>query len=131
MELKPLTCDKCGGQIDRVTLTCKMCGTQYVLDENMRPVRLEISKCKLVTVGSCVAIPGYSLADNPEECTEFALRELASRMAEKLIPLMELQSMYEPKYNEYVTYARLRVAESRSGFTYNQVEGRSLSDAIR
>jgi hypothetical protein len=48
--------------------------------------------------------------DHPEECSEYALRELASRMAEKLIPLMELQSMYEPKYNEYVTYARLRVA---------------------
>jgi len=125
MELKPLICDKCGGQIDRVTLTCKMCGTQYVLDENMKPVRLEVSECRLVTIGSCVAIPKYSLADHPEECTEYTLRELASKMAEKILPLMELQSMYDPKYNEYVTYARLRVAEPKASIPYNLINGGS------
>jgi hypothetical protein len=107
-----------------------MCGTQYVLDENMRPVRLEVTQCKLVTIGSSVTIPGYSLMDHPKECTEYTLREMAVSMAEKLLPLMEFQTMYEPMHNEYVTYARLRVAEPKAGFTYNQVEGRSLSDVI-
>lgn len=132
MELKPLTCDKCGGQIDRVTLTCKMCGTQYVLDENMRPVRLEVSECRLVTIGSSIAVPSYSLSAHPEECSELVLKELASKMAEKLLPLMEFQSTYDMQYNQYVTYARLRVAEPKVRIPYDLVAGEwRTNDVIR
>ena len=41
---------------------------------------------------------------------EKTLKEMASHMAEKLLPFIEYQTEFDPTYNEYVTHGRLRVA---------------------
>lgn len=117
-KLEKLQCTSCGGRIDRVTLTCQMCGMQYRLNEDMQPVRVEVSHCKLVNLGTSMAVPAYVLkGENTEDLMKYTLSELAHNMAEKILPLMEFQTEYRPEYAEYVTYARMRVAEPNHNYT--------------
>lgn len=47
-ELIPLTCECCGGPVDRATLTCPYCGTQYRRNTNL--VEREVY-CRIETPG--------------------------------------------------------------------------------
>lgn len=117
-KLEKLQCTSCGGHIDRVTLTCQMCGMQYRLDDTMQPIRLEVSHCKLVNLGTSMAVPAYVLmGKNTEDIMKYTLTELAHNMAEKILPLMEFQTEFDVAHNDYVTYARMRVAEPNHNYT--------------
>ena len=110
-ELQPLICKCCCGQIDRTTLVCKSCGTAYRLDDNMQPVKLEITHFELETIGSCVSLPKEFLIHMGEDkAMEYTLQEMAHQMAKKIIPLIEIQNMFDMARQEYTTYGRLRVA---------------------
>ncbi len=117
-KLEKLQCTSCGGRIDRLTLTCQMCGMQYRLDEEDRPIRLEVSHLNFVNLGTSMRVPAYALkSENTEDIMKYTLTELAHNMAEKILPLMEFQTEFDIAHQDYVTYARLRVAEPNSHYT--------------
>ena len=112
--LTALVCEQCGGHIDQYTLTCKMCGCSYMLDQYMQPIRIETSHLQFETVSGCVSVPEYVLTSyghDVTKATEFILHDMASRMAEKILPLIEWQTEYNPRTMEYITHGRIRVAK--------------------
>lgn len=112
MELKALICTCCGGQIDRPTLTCKMCGTAFMLDKNDAPAPIEIKLTRenVHTLACAEYIPREMLVrDDAEEYTEYVLRKMARSIADKLLPYIEHESIYDPKTQTVNTYGRLRV----------------------
>lgn len=109
-ELKPMICECCGGHIDRVSLTCKMCGTPYRLDEECKPIRVVQYDSKIETISGCIRLPSYMVVSNPEEAMRFSLNQLAEKMVEKMMPLLEYEQSYDHRSMEYVTYGRIRVA---------------------
>lgn len=110
MELKALICSCCGGQIDRESLTCKMCGTAFVLDKNDAPVEIELTRANVHTLACAQYIPREMLNKNErEEYERFVLRKMADELARKLIPYIERESVYDPKTDTINTYGRLRV----------------------
>jgi hypothetical protein len=110
-KLTALICNSCGGQIDRNTLTCTSCGTQYKYDDNGRLITVIEYNRRVVYLNGSFAIPSYFVANNPEEAMEISLHELAKIMAEKIMPLMELQTRYDPMNQQYITDVRVGVAE--------------------
>ena len=110
-KLTALICKGCGGQIDRDTLTCASCGTQYKYDDDGRLVTVIQYDRRVVYLHGSFAIPSYFVAHNPEEAMEISLHELAKTMAEKIMPLMELQTRYEPMTQQYITEARVGIAD--------------------
>ena len=53
-----------------------------------------------------------------EQMAEMTLKQMAESMAPRLLPFMEFQSMFDPRYNTINTVGRIRVAEpivSRNG----------------
>ena len=109
-ELKPMICECCGGHIDRASLICKMCGTPYMLDGECKPIRIMQYDAKLETLSGAIRIPSYMITNNPEDAMRFSLNQLAEKMVEKLMPLLEYEQMYDPRSMEYITYGRIRVA---------------------
>lgn len=107
-----LQCPNCGGHIDRETLTCNSCGLKFEW-RGGQLVRMEVSNVPLVYIGEGIAIPGFYIKSHPEEASECALNELASRLAKKLLPLLEYQAHYEPIHNDYVIFARTRVEQPK------------------
>ena len=110
--LRKLQCDSCAGIIDGATLTCKSCGMQYMLKEDMSLTRVVSSNLKWATISGMVAIPSYVLFELGEKtAAEMTLKEMAESLAPRLLPFMEFQSAFDPAYNSTVTYGRIRVAE--------------------
>ena len=124
MGIKKLECITCGGIIDGVTLTCRSCGMQYMLDDNFELKVLQ-SHLKWVTIDGMVAVPGYILDDiGRETASEMILTDMAKSMAMKLLPFMEFRSMLNPCDQTIRTHGRIRVAEpvvTRFGNTYMEM----------
>lgn len=110
-KLELMQCKTCGGHIDRATLTCQSCGAMYRLDEDHMPVRLEVSQMRIETFVGEVIVPNEAVyLLGTEKACEMSLKEMAKRMAEKILPMIEYHTEYDIEHCEYVTYGRLRVA---------------------
>ena len=112
-ELIPLQCPNCTGHVDPITLTCQSCGLHFKMKSDGTLVKVEVSDIKWIPIGECITIPGFYVEENPEQAMEMGLHQLAEKMAERILPLMEFQAMYDMKYNDYVIYSRLRVEEPK------------------
>ena len=111
MKLELLQCKTCGGHIDRDTLTCNHCGAMYRLNDDNIPVRIEVSQMRIETLVGSVITPHeafYALGE--KDACEMTLKEMASRMAEKILPFIDYHMEFDPHLNQYVTHGRLRVA---------------------
>jgi hypothetical protein len=92
-----------------------MCGTSYYLDEEHNPIRIESWNGNIKTVSCETRMPGeYVLLGDAEHAAEYTLHEIAHRMAERLVPFIEYEQTYDPRCMEYITRARLRVADPYS-----------------
>ena len=110
-KLELLQCKTCGGHIDRDTLTCNSCGSIYRLNDDFQPVRIEVGNMKVETLTGRAITPReaiYVLGE--EKACEMTLKEMATNMAEKLLPFIEYHTEFDPAVNEYITHGRLRVA---------------------
>lgn len=107
-DLKPLTCVNCGGKINEATMTCQFCGTEYQYD-NQHRIRLVHSIMKFETLEGMIMLPSFFVHDKPEQAMEMGLHEMAEKMVEKIMPLIEYRQAYDPRYNEYRMYGRVRV----------------------
>ena len=111
-KLQKLQCEQCAGKIDGATLTCQSCGMQYRLNEDFTLCRMEVYHGRFTSIGGNIAIPAYVISElGPEVASEMTLRQMAETMAEKILPFMEFQTMFDPCHAELQTYARVRVAE--------------------
>ena len=111
-KLHALICTGCGGQIDRDTLTCKSCGTQYKYDQDGRLITVEQFDRKTVYINGSIAVPAYIVQKDPQMAMEMTLQEIAQEMVKKIMPLIEWQTRFEPRTMEYITHARVGVAET-------------------
>ena len=110
--MQKLQCEQCGGRIDGITLTCQSCGMQYRLNEDFTLGRVEVFQGKFTTIGGSIVIPAFVLSQmGAETFSEMTLSKMAEAMAKKILPFMEFQTMFDPRYAELQTYYRARVAE--------------------
>lgn len=119
-KLQPLKCDGCGGLIDRHTMVCQMCGTAYKFDyeeTDPKPIRISEFQHRMEVRQGLVIVPEFYMKEDPEKCMEYALKDMAKQMAEKLLPFIEYKQEYEPRSQEYHVYGRLMVADLRSPST--------------
>lgn len=116
-KLQPLRCESCGGLIDRSTMVCQMCGTAYKFDydeTDVRPIRISEFQHRMEVRQGTVIVPEYFMNTDPEKCMEYALREMAKQMAEKLLPFIEYRQEYNPRLCEYEIQGRLMVADMKT-----------------
>lgn len=107
IELKALVCECCGGQIDRRTMRCKYCGTEYyVKDENVFRVETYNAPVKEMMAG--MSIPREAVLNYGDEYRKFVLEKLSRKLADEMLDCMQVHSGYDPLTQEYVVKARVK-----------------------
>lgn len=114
-KLQALVCTECGGHIDRETMTCRYCGIQYKLDQDMMPIVVSRFDPHMETLKARIIIPDYVVKSEMNrgadmtKLTEYAVKELSRKLAEAIVPFMEVRTDYEPRNNNYEFSTRIRV----------------------
>ena len=123
MTLKPLICPNCAGHVDRMTLTCTMCGLQFQMDSQEHLVVYQFERSRMRTLAGQVITEPYYLKDTDDESKEYIteqiIKEMAHKMAIQMLPLIEFQTEYNPDFGTFVTYGRIRIAEPEMSFKPN------------
>ena len=111
---KGYRCANCGNMLpisrDGI-MTCPSCGSQYKEEDGMlAPVRVEHIPFESTTIAGRIVIDPYLFYNNPEAAFEVSLKRMAQMMAEKIMPLVELETHYDIATLRHELYGRLRVA---------------------
>ena len=110
--MEKLICTCCGGKINRDTLTCEYCGTQYKKDVDNTYVRIETHKQPLREFAV-----EYRIIDEmfrelpPAKVSELAMKEIALSIAEIITPFCQYRVQHDIAYNTTRVQARLKVIE--------------------
>ena len=110
--LEPLICPQCGGQIDRATMTCKHCETQFKRQEEV--IRIITERPGEHTLSASAAIPNHLIYTlGAEKASELALTEIAKKMAKCIMPFISVKTSAEDIWMEDTTLirGRLRVCD--------------------
>lgn len=110
MELKPLICPQCGGEINRARMICEYCGTTFAEENNV--VKIVAYHPGVHTLGAVVDIPQEWALKNPTEAAEFAIREMAKKFAAGIAQFMDVRTMDDPVTLSVRFGGKLRVLES-------------------
>ena len=110
-DLIPLQCPNCAGRVDKATLTCNSCGLQFKMKPDGTLMRVDVFSHKFIPIGAAISMPAFYVKNNPEEAMKYTLNEMARKLAENILPLMEFRQEYNREYDDYVTYGRIRVEE--------------------
>ena len=120
--LQKLQCDNCGGRIDRASLTCTSCGMQYERDHNEpTTLRLITEERRTEVLSGAVFIPDEIMTGDTEQAIEYAVRQMAKQMAERLIPFIEFEWERDWLTRQTGIYGRLRVARPSNGGEINGI----------
>lgn len=112
--LEPLICPQCGGQIDRASMTCKHCGTQFKRQEEAIRVITEHRHPGTHTLCADAAIPNDMIRIlGAEKASEMALKQIAEKMAKCIMPYISARTSLIDGWMEDTTLiqGRLRVID--------------------
>ena len=142
-EVTGYRCSNCGKMLPINTarnniVTCECCGSQYrIKDSYLEPMRIITSHLNFTTVEGRVIIPDYILrevGDRPS-FMEITLENMAKNLAEKLVPLMKLETNYDIRRMEWNLYGSLQVAvpseDPHSSMCYAEMVNPNVVNAIR
>ena len=101
-------CQCCGGRIDRKTMTCEYCGTQYK-EAHEDLIRIETFKNPTQTLMTQVLIERELFETMKDDAGEFARREIARKISDALTGLMQYECEYDPVYRYYHVRGMARV----------------------
>ena len=110
--LKPYICTQCGGKVNRATLVCEMCGTQFKEDRSEEMVtRLAVTRPGVVTLGRTLRVDKFYLTHDPKALSEYAIKMMAREFAECIVPYLDVRVEDNPSDFSYIMRGRLRVVE--------------------
>lgn len=91
-EIKKLTCENCGGAIDRKTMMCPYCGTQYERKHDGITVNYVVDRPGVHTLRAEVRMDYRMVKDDPECATRYALDRLRHEVADGLLAYMKIST---------------------------------------
>lgn len=89
-ELKPLVCKNCGGQIERSTMKCPYCGTQYESPNGM--LKIVVDRPGFHTIRCETRVDMENMRHNPEAAKEYVLRDMREQIADGLLAYMKFMT---------------------------------------
>lgn len=120
MTLQPLTCPNCGGRLNREKMLCEYCGTAFKTKGNdeLRTLRIESYTSPTRVFSTQLRVSREQVMYAPESVEGYAKREIAERMAQKLLEgnMIEMRSEMDWASCEQVISARLRVLDPNFRF---------------
>lgn len=110
-EVKPLVCQNCGGRIDRSTMKCPYCDTQYERKYEGLPVNFVVEKPGVHRIAAMVRIPDKVSLRDPERATQYAMERLRQGIADGLLAYMKIRTELDPMSFCQIIRGEVRVVE--------------------
>lgn len=90
IKIEPLICEQCGGAIDRRTMKCLFCDTQYERKNNGVTLNYVVEQPGTHRIRAQVRIDKRMMADNPERATAYTLDKMRQEIADGLLGYMKI-----------------------------------------
>lgn len=98
-DLKNLTCVCCGGRINRATMRCEYCGTEYEIKDNNPIMRIESFQNPVREFRACVLVDDYDLQIGGEEYMKHATNRLCEKMLPAVLSGMRIRAERDYRTN--------------------------------
>ena len=115
--LKPYICPQCGGKVNRATLVCEMCGTQFKEDQRNGPTQLIIERPGVVTLGQSISLDLEYIHRDPRLFSEQVIKQLANEFADCIAPYMDIETENDLIHHSCIVRARVRLLKPTYRFT--------------
>lgn len=112
--LKPYVCTQCGGRVNRATMTCEMCGTQFKEQDNI--LRIVAERPGVHTLGQAIAIGNEMALLQPKEVSAIVMEQMTRELAKCIAPFIEMEIEDDPIYSQKIVRGRIRVLDSAFRF---------------
>ena len=112
IELKALKCQCCGGPINRETMKCSFCGTEYIIKDDTLFIRFETFQNPVKTLRAQCRVSNLVFNHtNQKEYMEFCLHQLARELAENMYDCMKIRTDDDEIYGDRLIRAEVRVVQ--------------------
>lgn len=111
VEMKPLTCQNCGGAIDRKTMKCPFCDTQYERKDDGLAIRYVVEKPGTHVIRAMVKVDDMMMAQSPEAATRFVMDKMRYNVADSLLNYMKLTTERSPHEMCHIIRGEIRVVD--------------------
>lgn len=110
-------CECCGGKINRATMTCEYCGTQYKEDlVNDAVIRIETFHNPVETLRASVIVPDEQMRlMGANDASEWVVRQLAHKFSEHIAKYMVLENRFEPCERQHFVTATVKMVIPKEG----------------
>lgn len=95
VELKPLICTQCGAQIDRKTMRCPYCDTQYEKKHDGMPINFVVERPGVHRIRAEVRVADEMARYDPEGATRYVMDRLRFGIADGLLDYMKVVTSKE------------------------------------
>lgn len=113
LEFKPLICERCGGTIDRKTMRCPYCGTEYIRENNGDQIRIVVDRPGVQKISTQVRVDMDMMADSPEGARAYVLDRMRHEVADALLAFMKISTAedYSPLSRCQIIRGEIRVID--------------------
>lgn len=96
IELKTLQCHNCGANVNRGTLRCDYCGTQY--EHPNERIKIVVDRPGVHTIRCQAKVGMEFMRQAQEDAREYVLREMREQIADGLLAYMKMRTCesYDP-----------------------------------
>ena len=108
-DLKNLTCTCCGGKINRTTMRCEYCGTEYEIKDNNPVIRIETFHNPIKEYKACVLVNDCDINIGGDAYMKFALQELCKEMMPAVMEGMRIRTCQDPAKLQTQIVGSLRI----------------------
>lgn len=115
MTIKPLTCTNCAGKINRATMTCEYCGTQFeslnANNEVVMVVEHQSSPVRILRAQTTIPIELMRGMSKDFYVADMAMDDIRKQLAKALEDCMTIEMTYDIKTMKQIITAKVRVLE--------------------
>lgn len=113
LQAEPLICQQCGGAIDRKTMKCPYCETQYERKYDGVAIRHVVEKPGIHTIRAMVKVDDRMLYQSPEGATRFVMDRMRNQIADALLNYMKMFTEMEHNHMEqcHIIRGEIRVVD--------------------
>ena len=114
-ELKPMVCERCGGDIDRRTMRCQYCDTQYERKHEGTQINYVVERPGIHRLRAEVRIADEMTRRDPEMATKIATDRLRNGIADGLLDYMKIYTNVDPMLMCQIIRGEVRVVDPTFG----------------
>ena len=110
-EAKPMKCQNCGANINRITMRCDYCGTEY--ESPNERIRIVVDRPGVHTIRCETRVDMDHMRDCPEGAREYVLQDMRQQIADGLLAYMKFATSesYEPLHCCQIIRGEVRVLD--------------------